>query len=547
MTTDSQAPLPERIGPYRIERFIGQGGMGTVYYGVHADSGEPAAVKVLAASMASHEGLVRRFNREIMALQKVSNEHIVKLFESGVDGDTYYYAMEYVDGETLTRLLERDERLPWQTVIDYGIQICSALKSAHDAGVIHRDLKPGNLLVTADGVVKLADFGVAQVFAESKLTVTGGIVGTAEYMSPEQARGVRVTRKSDLYSLGAVLYAMLVGRPPFSGSATVDILHKHQYGQFEKISRIITGVPSWLDELVSQLLEKDPAKRPPDAHVVGRRLQEIVKKVEISQGQETRASTREFAAEGDELAGVGPTLMRDLVRSEIERAHGGHGGGLLDNVWVLSALLGLVILGGVWWFKWRAPDPDELFARGEDLMSEREGGAWLIARDECFMPLLKLDHDTWHARVQPYMDQIEDFERRREDQPVGRKLPRRAEPESRSAELSEPQRLLRLARSQFELGETQRAAQTLDALITVIRNDDDSVEVLEQATQLLIEIRTAGATRTRKFLARQLERLEELEQSGRADDAQQLRESLELLYGSTPVFQRLQQEAETAP
>ena len=181
--------IPERIGPYIIEKKIGAGGMGNVYLGRHETTGQEAAVKELPASLAREEGFVLRFNREIEAIQKLKHPHIVTFFDSGADGDTYYYAMEYVDGETLNQRLRRDKRIPWREAVDIAIQICGALKAAHDAGVIHRDLKPSNLMITPAGQVKLTDFGVAQVFATTKLTVTGGVIGTAEYMSPEQAQG----------------------------------------------------------------------------------------------------------------------------------------------------------------------------------------------------------------------------------------------------------------------------------------------------------------------------------------------------------------------
>src|SRR5690606_16400751 len=125
---------------------------------------------------------------------------------------------------TLTARLKRERRIPWREVVDIGTQVCRALKVAHNTGIVHRDLKPSNLLIDRNGVVKLTDFGIAQVFASSKLTATGGILGTAEYMSPEQATGSRATRQSDIYSLGAVMYVMLTGRPPFTGKTTLDII-----------------------------------------------------------------------------------------------------------------------------------------------------------------------------------------------------------------------------------------------------------------------------------------------------------------------------------
>ena len=536
MPSDVSPPIPDRIGPYKIDRILGTGGMGAVYHGVHDDTGEEAAVKVLPAQMASQDGFVARFNREIVALEKVSNPRIVSLKDHGVDGETYYYAMEYVPGETLTDLLHREERLPWRTVIDYGVQICTALKAAHDAGVIHRDLKPGNLLVTEDGTVKLADFGVAQVFAESKLTATGGVVGTAEYMSPEQARGVRVTKKSDIYSLGAVLYVMVTGRPPFSGASAVDILHKHQYGQFERPGRLVAGVPSWLDDLICLLMEKDPEKRPPDAHVVSRRLQEIVKKVELSQGQETRAPSVESVSVADEqiIAGdVGPTLMRDLVRSEIERVNAS-GNGLLDNIWVLVALLGLIILGGIWWFQWRTPDPQDLFDKGVALMEEEDGSSWLIAEDEYFNKLLEIDRATWEPQISSYMDKIADFKKRRDQQPSGKRVDIPV-----SLDDTEPERLLRLAKFYRDNGDLVRAINTTTALITLVREDPEQSTVFNQAAQLLVNLQTDTGARVREFINGQLKRADELEASGKSSEAQEVRSSLETLYGNNPAYRNL--------
>ena len=176
---------PEQVGPWRIERRLGTGGMGNVYLGTHTQSSEQAAIKVLPASIAREEGFSERFGREIQALRQLSNRHIVAFFQNGVCEDgTLFYAMEYVDGPTLTAEIQSRKRLPWREVLGLALQAATALKAAHDAGVIHRDLKPSNLMLTRDRVLKLADFGVASLFASSRLTQAGSVIGTAEYMSP---------------------------------------------------------------------------------------------------------------------------------------------------------------------------------------------------------------------------------------------------------------------------------------------------------------------------------------------------------------------------
>lgn len=271
----------QTLGPYDLQEEIGAGGMGTVYLGRHRETSELAAVKVLPPTLAREEGFVMRFTREAEVLRTLTNPHVVRLLDSGVDDGTYYFAMEYVAGETLADRLKRDHRLPWQEAFDITNQLCSALKAAHDAGIIHRDLKPSNVLLATDGKVKLTDFGVAQLFAAERLTITGGVIGTAEYMSPEQAQGQRATKRSDLYSLGALLYAMLTGRPPFIGSTAMDVMHKHRYGQFDKPSRYVPELPPAVDLIIDDLLKKSPDARPPDAFVVSRRLQEVLRKFAV--------------------------------------------------------------------------------------------------------------------------------------------------------------------------------------------------------------------------------------------------------------------------
>src|SRR5690606_5073213 len=230
--------------------------------------------------------------------------------------------------------------------------------------IIHRDLKPSNLLLTPDGQVKLTDFGVAQIFASGRLTVTGGVIGTAEYMSPEQAAGKRAEKRSDIYSLGAVMYVMLTGRPPFTGKTSFDVARQHQTGRFDSPRMIVPEIPYWLDEVVCQCLEKKPEDRYPDAYVLSRRLEEIPRKVALAAQNHTldfdesspTAETLASDVKADAARGPGPqvgaTLVRDLVRAQLEeelpatplaRA--------LENTWILVGLLGLLIFGGVLWFR----------------------------------------------------------------------------------------------------------------------------------------------------------------------------------------------------
>lgn len=423
---------PDRIGTYRIDRKIGSGGMGNVYLGVHEQTGGQAAIKVLPASMAREDGFVIRFSREIDALKTLSSPNIVKLFQNGTSDDgSYYYSMEFVDGETLTSMISRRKKIPWQEVIDISLQIARALKAAHNAGIVHRDLKPSNLMLTKDGTIKLTDFGVAHIFATTRLTRTGGVVGTAEYMSPEQARGQRATKHSDLYSLGAVMYAMLTGRPPFTGKMANDILHKHQFAQFDKPSHFAPEIPRLLEEFVCKLLEKKPGDRFPDGLVAIKQLENARARIEFA-GQASaetaigsnapasdhtadRASDHTLGEEshpGHSQQGPGPaTMVRNFVRDDIERQlQQSPVAKFFDNTLVLLTLFAIVISAGVYLSRETAPDPSEQLLLAEQTLSGTASPAWLRVRDETLSPLLQAnalperhsDIEEWIRRVDQY-------------------------------------------------------------------------------------------------------------------------------------------------
>ena len=263
----------ERLGPYQIVGKIGRGGMGTVFEGVNLETGEPAAIKLLSAALAEEEGFRGRFEAEIETLRKLNHPNIVRLFGFGKEDTRLFYAMELIDGNSLEEELGRGRRFDWREVVRMVIEICRALRHAHDRGVIHRDLKPGNLLLTAGGQVKLSDFGIARLFGNTRLTIAGSVLGTAEYMSPEQAAGKPVDQRSDMYSLGAVMYVLLARRPVFRGNSLGEVIYKQQFETPEPLRRYNGEVPEELERIIMQLLEKDPAKRIANAMILGRCLE----------------------------------------------------------------------------------------------------------------------------------------------------------------------------------------------------------------------------------------------------------------------------------
>jgi serine/threonine-protein kinase len=353
-----------RLGNWVIDEELGQGGMGCVYL-AHEVAAEPtasgaerrAAIKVLSRQLSVEPGFLSRFQREIEALRRLKHPNIVQFFDAGEDHGAYYYAMEYVEGSSFDELLDEAGRMPWDEVLTLTLQICSALKHAHDHGIIHRDIKPTNLILNTDGLVKLVDFGVAKVFANSPLTATDAVVGTADYMSPEQAAGKPVTRRSDLYSLGVVMYKMVTGRTPFQASSALEMLHQHLYGLFDPPRKRLPDVPHAFDALICRLLEKDPEKRPPDALVLSRELEGIRRRM-AQQSRHTTDPAHTGATIVDQQGEAvthapspGPaTLMSQLVRKELEELNReGPISRMLNRAWLLILLLvavtGLLIYG----------------------------------------------------------------------------------------------------------------------------------------------------------------------------------------------------------
>ena len=266
----------QQLGPYRIGRQLGRGGMGAVYEAVDPDSDTRVAVKVLSPSLAAHEDFRERFEVEIETLRKLRHPNIVRIYAFGEQQGILFYAMELVEGRSLEELIRAGRRFHWREVTNLACCLCRALKHAHDRGVIHRDIKPANLLLTEAGEIKLTDFGIAKLFGMTGLTAAGGVVGTAEYMAPEQCDGRRVTPRSDLYSLGGVLYTLLAGRPPFVAETIPQMLQLQRFADPEPLSAYAPDVPEALQQIIADLLAKDPADRVPSAMMLLKRLEAML-------------------------------------------------------------------------------------------------------------------------------------------------------------------------------------------------------------------------------------------------------------------------------
>jgi serine/threonine-protein kinase len=265
-------------GRYRLQQQLGRGGMASVWRAQDIRLDRSAAVKLLDPVWRDDPVALERLRQEAHSVAALTHEHIVGVYDFDVAGDAAYLVMELVDGRSLSELLVQQGPMSVVEAVSIAAQTCDALGAAHAAGVVHRDIKPSNILVSPAGVVKVCDFGLARLHraaAQAALTATGTVVGTCQYMPPEQALGERVDGRSDLYAVGCLLYMMLTGAPPFNGANPIDVLDLHLNEPPVPLRAHRGDVPPALQQLVDQLLAKDRADRPATAWSVRDRLTTI--------------------------------------------------------------------------------------------------------------------------------------------------------------------------------------------------------------------------------------------------------------------------------
>ena len=259
-------------GRYELLEVLGRGGMGIVFRARDRVLERVVAVKVLPAERAEDEMFVARFEREARAAAGLNHPNIAAVFDSGCDEETRFIVMELVPGSSLAVLLRRAGPLPSAQAAAIAVGIAGALDAAHGAGIIHRDVKPANVMVDDRGAVKVLDFGIARAASDTSLTQTAMVLGSAPYVAPEVARGERADERSDIYSLGCVLYEMLTGRPPFTGELLAAVLHQHTSARPRPPRELNPSVPEAMDALVMRMLAKSPGARPQQARQVAHAL-----------------------------------------------------------------------------------------------------------------------------------------------------------------------------------------------------------------------------------------------------------------------------------
>jgi beta-lactam-binding protein with PASTA domain/predicted Ser/Thr protein kinase len=290
-------------GRYEVEEMLGQGGMARVFRGTDSVLGRNVAVKVLSPQYAGDDQFVVRFRREAQAAAGLNHPNIVSVYDTGSQGDVHYIVMEYVEGRTLRDVVRQEGPILPERAAEIGQAVARALATAHHAGLVHRDIKPGNIMLTRDGEVKVMDFGIARTSTGDTLTQTAAVLGTASYLSPEQAQGATVDARSDIYSLGCVLYEMLTGRPPFTGDSPVAIAYKHVREDPVPPGRINPDVPDSLEAVVMKSMAKNPENRYQSADELGEDLERAAQGMPtlatpLLAGESTQVVTRRMPDEG---------------------------------------------------------------------------------------------------------------------------------------------------------------------------------------------------------------------------------------------------------
>jgi eukaryotic-like serine/threonine-protein kinase len=325
-------------GRYELGRVLGRGGMAEVREARDVVLGRRVAVKILHPALAEDPAVIERFRREATTLAALNHPDLVGIYDAGSDGDSRYLVMEYLEGRTLADVLREDGALDPATALAVGARAASALEAVHRAGLVHRDVKPANIMITPDGGVKLMDLGIARAADTTALTAASMVVGTAAYFSPEQAQGRAADARSDIYSLGCVVYEMVTGRRPFEADSPVAMALQHVNAQPDAPSALVADLPDGFDAVLARALAKDPDLRHPSAAELARELERL------GAGEPVAAAPVGASAATQAMTAPAPATAVQPVTAPVEPAGPAPRRGVHPATWLLATLVAVAAL-----------------------------------------------------------------------------------------------------------------------------------------------------------------------------------------------------------
>jgi serine/threonine protein kinase len=528
-----------RFGPFALEDRLGDDPACSVYRALHLQQRKMVALKVFAAPLVASSPAARAaLVREVEILKKLQHPNIARCFGGLLEDSQGCIAWELVEGETLSALLARRGRLSWETVVEYAMQISSALEHAHAAGVVHQDLTPEKILVAPNDQIKVIDFRCDRATNPTCASSQRRTVERARYLSPEQLRGdTALNHKADLYMLGCMMFEMLVGHPPFDASTIDELAQLHQDVKPPRVDALVLDCPVWLDSLIGQLLDPDPLRRPYSASAVTTALAETHKKMAA------KTSVLEHAAGGFSALQrtTDQTLARDLLRkarreSVAKKKSQSEKPPFWESAWFLA--LCLVLLGGTvgTWLLW--PRSEEwYFTRAVQLMEAEDDTQWQQAKDRYLVPMLKEFPNGKHRdAAQAYIDQVDMANAEK-----GMRLRARVGLEPRS----EGERLYAEA-SRFEkFGDRITALEQYESMIHLLADKESERPYVNLARRQKQLIEKTGEARDRaRFIQERMDMAEELAAKGERIEARKIWSSIVQLYENNREFASFVAEAQ---
>lgn len=523
-----------RIGNWMIEAEVGRGGMGTVFKARAVDHGgdQPAvaAVKLLTHPLTQEAGFQSRFPAEMLALRRLTHPNIARFYDSGVHAGLAYYASEFVEGTDCGTLLKQREKtaetpgLSWRDeVLSIAAQATRALKHGHHRSLLHRDLKPANLVLTRDGRLKVTDFGVTKVYSLAPLALPADPTGTAGYLAPEHFTGKPLTRRSDLYALGGVLYTLLTGRPPFAAATAAEFMHKHCYMLPDRPANFVPKLPPEVDELVCELLAKDPGRRPASAAAFLEDLDRVRGKLE------RKGERVVFPPDPGDPTGTHAALTDGATAAASPEAAAERRERLLKAAGLGTLLL--LVVGIILFVFFRpGPDADQLFAAAKTLMQSADPADWDRANEEAIAPLERWHPDKHADEVRGWKAQIA----------ARKELHLAALQAARQKFVSEAERLYYRGLRQMQAGDAAAARATWEAVAAAFDRSESARPWAGLARSGIAELNRrppAGPDleRVTRAVAAGVTEAEALRAAGKAAEADAVLRALAELYRDTPA------------